>query len=698
MNRKTEIFKKLSFIARTIKASLAMVIPILFIGSFAVMLNGFPVQAYQDFLDSFLGGALRAVLTAIQTTTVGVLAIYITVALNLSYMNQTEAGQRLVFRFGSLLCCINGFCILSGLFSGEPDVSLLSGSGVFSAMVAGIVGSVLFRKFETCFGTQKMVFVDGADSEFNAALHVVLPFLCVTFVFAATNHLITVCFQVQSVQHLFMKAVEAIFLKMQRSYSSGLLFTTLTSIMWWFGIHGNNVLNKVAEDMFTVIIPGETVSKSFIDTFVNMGGTGCTIGLLITMFVFGRRSSTRKLSGMALLPCIFNIGELMVFGFPIIYNPLMIVPFILAPTLCFTNAYLLTKIGFLPQVANSVVWTTPALMSGYIATGSVRGIVVQLLNIFISSACYAPFVIRQEKKALDEFSSSMSSLLGLFKNSEEHSEEISLIECEGKTGRFAKHLAMDLETAIAVSSRDAGSDTAENPLLIDYQPQYDSEGKCTGAEALLRWNHKRYGIIYPPLIIEIARESGDLYQLETYIIERAVHDSESFRKKYGGEFILSINVTVSTLCDKRFIPFLQSVADRCRLKAGNICLEIREDPNPANTDKIVEHIGMIRPYGYIFAIDDFKMGHNSLQYLQHNQFDMVKLDAALVGTFLDNDHEKEIVNSVIYLSKSLNLRVAAKYVKTGEQKEALKQAGCLLYQGELFTYDGIIRNDEASVM
>ncbi|MCR4596789.1 MAG: PTS transporter subunit EIIC, partial [Lachnospiraceae bacterium] len=233
------VVKELSTIAHTIRVSLAMVLPILVIGSITVLLDGFPVLAYQVFLDSFLGGALRNLLLTIQVTTYGMLALYLTIALNLSFMSQSHDGDRLVFRFGSMLSCVTGFFILVGIFSGEPDFSLLRGQGVFSALLAGIIGSMLYRKFETVFETRKKVFLDGADSVFNAALHVILPFLAVTLCFAVANYLITVCFGVDSVQHLFMKCMDAIFMKLHRSYFSGLLFLILISVMWWFGIHGN---------------------------------------------------------------------------------------------------------------------------------------------------------------------------------------------------------------------------------------------------------------------------------------------------------------------------------------------------------------------------------------------------------------------------------------------------------------------------
>ena len=676
---KTRIIRQTALIGRTIKTALAMVIPVLFIGSITVLLNSFPIQGYQDFLDNFLGGVFRSIIQILQVTTIGTLAVYITIALNLSYMNQTEDGQRLVLRFGSILGSLTGFFIIVGFFTGDPDFSLLSGQGVFSALLAGIVGSVLFQKFETLFNTQKQIFVDGADSVFNASLHVVLPYIGVIVCFAVVNYLIIVCFQVQSVQHLFMEATDAIFMSLHRSYLSGLLFNFLASVMWWFGIHGNNVLNQVAEDMFSTIIPGQIVSKSFMDTFVNMGGTGCTIGLLIALFIFGKKSSSKKLSKIALIPSVFNIGELMVFGFPVIYNPMMIIPFILTPLLCFSNAFFLTKVGFLPEVTSSVEWTTPALMSGFIATGSVKGIIVQLLNILISVGCYAPFVIMYEKKSLDEYSSAMNELVGILKKSEETTEEVVLTECEGNVGRLAKMLATDLDASLA------SPEDSESPLIIKYQPQFDNTGKCIGAESLLRWNHKRFGIVYPPLVVHLAKESGALYKLETYIIEKSVSDSESFRKCFGEEFKLSVNVTVTTLYDKKFIAFVETLAERYKLKPGNICIEITEETELVTTEETGELIKKIKSFGYTFALDDFSMGHTSLQYLQHNQFDIVKLDGNLVKSLLSNDRTKEIINSIVYLSKSLDFKVLAEFVETTEQKEALEQIGCLLYQGYLFS-------------
>ncbi|MBR3734871.1 MAG: EAL domain-containing protein, partial [Lachnospiraceae bacterium] len=183
----------------------------------------------------------------------------------------------------------------------------------------------------------------------------------------------------------------------------------------------------------------------------------------------------------------------------------------------------------------------------------------------------------------------------------------------------------------------------------------------------------------------LAKECGNLYELETYIIERSIRDSEGFRKRFGEKFKLSVNVTVTTLYDKRFVGFVKKMADRYQLKPGNICIEITEETELVTTEETGALIKEIRSFGYTFALDDFSMGHTSLQYLQHNQFDLVKLDGNLVRSILTNDRTKEIINSIVYLSKSLDFKVLAEYVETNEQKEALEQIGCLLYQGYLYS-------------
>ncbi|MBP5157072.1 MAG: hypothetical protein ILP18_04280, partial [Treponema sp.] len=113
---------------------------------------------------------------------------------------------------------------------------------------------------------------------------------------------------------------------------------------------------------------------------------------------------------MSFAPLLFNIGELSMFGFPVIYNPFMVIPFVIVPELCYSFAYLMARVGFLPAVMSEVNWTTPLFLSGFLATGSMRAVFIQLVNLAISIAVYTPFLILYEKKYMNTLSRSMGLL------------------------------------------------------------------------------------------------------------------------------------------------------------------------------------------------------------------------------------------------------------------------------------------------
>ena len=663
---------------------MVMVLPVIFVGSFAVLVVNFPIPAYQTFISTFAGGAIQSLLYLVQLSTLGLLPVYMTISINLSYTNATQEGPKLLSKLASLLAALTSFVILSGLFTGSFELKELSSLGLFSALISGVFASVLFQKFEKLFGKGKSIFFEGADSVFNSTLLMVLPYLCVVLIFLIFNSLIIVIFKVTCLQELFIKTFNLLFSRMHRSYFSGFLFTLIISVLWCFGIHGNKVLDKVAVDMFEAIIPAQIVSKTFIDTFVYMGGTGTTLGLVIAMLIFGKTSNSKKLAKMSAGPALFNISEPLIFGYPIIYNPYLIIPFILAPEVCYTFTYLMAKVNFLPPIHNMVNWTVPIFLSGFLATGSVRAIFVQLINLAISVAIYAPFVILYEKKYMNKLTNTMDSLVKILKHSEETTEPVTLTECEGNEGRLAKHLVNDLEESLATGFKENVS-LNESSLLMKYQPQFDNKGKCIGCESLLRWNHAKYGIVYPPLVVHLAKESNRLYELETLIIEKSIRDSVELKKVFGEDFKLSVNITVSSLNDERLLPFLKELCKKYTFKKNSVCIEITEETALETTKYTAELINQIKSLGFMFALDDFSMGHTSLQYLQYNQFDMVKLDGNLVRSLLGNERTKEIINSIVYLSNSLGFKVLAEFVETTEQQNALEAIGVKLYQGYLYS-------------
>lgn len=195
----------------------------------------------------------------------------------------------------------------------------------------------------------------------------------------------------------------------------------LISLFWLFGLHGPNIVmgvmapiltanvlanQKIVDAGGTLVASGANanaaiVGPQMVDIYCKFGGAGLTLGLLIAVFIAGRSKQLRTLSKMSLVPGIFNINEPVIFGLPIVMNPLLAIPFIVIPVIAAVLTYLSIKIGFIaPFVSTQIPWTTPPLISGFLLSGW-QGALLQLVILAISIAIYLPFVKLQDRQFYD---------------------------------------------------------------------------------------------------------------------------------------------------------------------------------------------------------------------------------------------------------------------------------------------------------
>lgn len=167
----------------------------------------------------------------------------------------------------------------------------------------------------------------------------------------------------------------------------------------WYGAMDENRLafqaGEVLPNIFTI---------QFFEIFINIGGSGATLALVITMFFRSRSKQMKQLGKLAIGPAVFNINEPIIFGMPIVMNPMLLLPFIVSPLLMMIATYIGMSTGLVAKPAGiAVPWTMPPLFSGYLATGGkISGAVMQLINLFISFAVYYPFFRMWDKQKLKE--------------------------------------------------------------------------------------------------------------------------------------------------------------------------------------------------------------------------------------------------------------------------------------------------------
>ena len=219
------------------------------------------------------------------------------------------------------------------------------------------------------------------------------------------------------------------------------------------------------------------------------------------------------------------------------------------------------------------------------------------------------------------------------------------------------------------------------------QPQMTSDGKMIGAEALVRWQHPKRGLIFPGDFIEIFERTGLIYRLDRFIWELAVQQLAKWQKEGRDELYISVNISTKDFQYMDVYQTITSLVERYGIIPSTLKLEITETAIMMGNAGELETIGRFRNYGFEVEIDDFGSGYSSLNTLKDIDVDVLKIDMGFLRTTRSERLERSmsILNMIISLSKVLGLSVVTEGVETKEQVSRLSQMGCGVYQGYYFS-------------
>ncbi|MBP3041196.1 PTS sugar transporter subunit IIC [Bacillaceae bacterium Marseille-Q3522] len=212
------------------------------------------------------------------------------------------------------------------------------------------------------------------------------------------------------------EAVYSIIQKPLESVMQGLpgllILMFVAQFFWVIGIHGNQMIKPIREPLLLASITvnmtafqegaeiPNIITMPFWDVYMSIGGSGVTIGLLIAIFIASKREEMKSIAKLSIGPGIFNINEPVIFGLPIMLNPLMAIPFIITPLITGTIGYIATATGFAAKAVVMIPWTTPPIISAWLSTaGSMGAVITQIFCIIVSVFIYLPFVLIANKAA-----------------------------------------------------------------------------------------------------------------------------------------------------------------------------------------------------------------------------------------------------------------------------------------------------------
>lgn len=223
-------------------------------------------------------------------------------------------------------------------------------------------------------------------------------------------------------------------------------------------------------------------------------------------------------------------------------------------------------------------------------------------------------------------------------------------------------------------------------LVLHYQPKVDlGSGQISGLEALLRWDDPENGLVPPLKFIPLLEETGMILEAGLWALEKAVADSLAWQAKGLPSPRIAVNVSPLQLQQKDFVSMIARVVKGDREVAGRLELEITESLIMQNIEANIEKLQAVREMGVEVAIDDFGTGYSSLSYLAKLPVNVLKIDRAFIMNMASNADDLSIVSTIIALAHSLNMRVVAEGVETGEQARLLRVLKCDEIQGFLFS-------------
>ncbi|WP_338030891.1 PTS sugar transporter subunit IIC [Enterococcus crotali] len=386
------------------------IIPLTIIGSIFMLITDFPVPGYEEFMAGIFGSEWMNFISPAYRATFNMMGIIFA-----GTMSYKLAESYSMDKLTSLVLGIVAYVVVLPKSvtteTGEVVNKVLSfdwlgTQGVITAIIMSIISVELTR-----FCLKKKLIIrmpESVPTMVSQAFSALIPGIFIVAVSLVING-VGVVFS-ESFPQLIYTLIQAPLQGIIGTPFAIILVAGLNGLLWWFGIHPtviNSMLYPIlyanADKNQALAELGQLTTQTgnfgtvqMLDQFATIGGAGCTIGLAIAMAIVARSSRMKAMSKISFVPAFFNINEPLIFGLPVIFNPLILIPITIAPIVSVLIALLSMKVGFMPMFTSiQAPWATPFIFSGFLV-GQWQGAVTQIIAVIASVAIYYPFV-----KALD---------------------------------------------------------------------------------------------------------------------------------------------------------------------------------------------------------------------------------------------------------------------------------------------------------
>ncbi|QIK70382.1 PTS sugar transporter subunit IIC [Erysipelothrix sp. HDW6C] len=390
--------------------------PLTILGSIFLILTNFPWQPVVDFLQSMnVVGPMNQAVGA----TFDIIAIVGVVGIAYEYVkNEGHAGLNAgVLALVSFLILQESFVVKDGLeVGGIINKAWTGGRGMIAAIIIGLVVGWIYSYFLN--NDIRIKFPEGVPSGVVNSFAALIPGI-VIMVLSVIVYGLFKNFGDTTVLDAIYRFIQIPLEGMTDSLGGVIMMGFIIPFMWFFGIHGSSIVggimgpilqantlnNKAILDAgheLTIAAGGRIVTQQFLDQYMTVTGAGMTIGIVIFMVFFAKSARNKEIGKLSVVSALFNINEPIIFGTPIVLNPLMAVPFIAMPIISGLILYFAQYTGLVPLFGGvTAPWTTPPIISGFLV-GGWKLALLQLFNLTLSFFVYYPFIKKIDRMNIKE--------------------------------------------------------------------------------------------------------------------------------------------------------------------------------------------------------------------------------------------------------------------------------------------------------
>ena len=393
----------------SIRDGFLLTTPLLIIGSFFLLIANFPINNWTEFWARFFGENWTAYMAKPTNATFDIMAILAVLGIGYSFAREMKVDKL----SGAAVALVSWFILMpykvsdgSTTLAGIP-LDWVGSKGIFIGIITAFVSVHIYAWVNKKGWIIKMP--KGVPPAVTQSFEALVPSAIVLTIFFLINSLLSLT-QYNNAFEFVFKFLQEPLLLLGNTVGAVLIAMGFQHVFWFFGINGGSIVGSIMQPILTPLsienlqafqsgsVLPNVINQQFYDLFTTFGGAGSTLSMLIAMVFLCKSKRIKNLSKISIIPALFGINEPIIFGLPIVLNPIIIIPFLLTPLMNILVSYFAMVSGLVPFTSGiSIPWTTPVIVSGFLTTGW-RGALLQLVLVIAGTFVYLPFVKMMDKQ------------------------------------------------------------------------------------------------------------------------------------------------------------------------------------------------------------------------------------------------------------------------------------------------------------